>query len=383
MEYIAPGSLGLFDFHMNVLVYKSQWIDRSLPKYIGLRMSSLLSQELGQMDSSSQLSKSACVIDVIYAFAKNARWHSSRLFIEALSLHIYARYQFICPKTIELASDLLGNTTTLTSEADRCFLLNYLSVWYDYPFAESSEIVCGLSNDWYEDLKNIHKTSSNSAAFEVLGWFKGLQSQQSLWQVDEQKFQMISSSTLEAGFVPGRLFSDFFEELQDPKPKNSLSERFKDCQKYGIVFRVEDEGKSYDLSIDGQRLTARFVVSQSQNLSLQEFLEWCEPWQRCFFQTPSPQRKLILSGLVRSENLPKISVFGEFIACLEDEFPEDFCRDYLISALKVQTSNWTRAALLVAGKHLIDQEILDETAARLLDLPSNDIQRLAADLLFT
>ena len=106
-------------------------------------------------------------------------------------------------------------------------------------------------------------------------------------------------------------------------------------------------------------------------------------WQRCFFQTPSPQRKLILSGLVRSENLPKISVLGEFIACLEDEFPEDFCRNYLISALNVQASNWTRAALLVAGKHLIDQEILDETAASLLDLPSNDIQRLAADLLFT
>lgn len=373
----------MFDFHMDNLVYKSQWIERSLPKYIGLRISNLLSSELAHLDYLSQLSKTAGVIDIIYAFAKNARWHASEFFLEALSFQIYARYQFRCTKTIELASDLLGNTTTLSSQADRCFLINYFSVWYDYPFSESSERTCGISNDWYENLKNNDKTPHCDGAFEMLTTFKALKSQQKLWHVDELKLQVVSTSSLEGNLIPGSLFLDFFKELREASPRTPLSDRFIDCEKSGIIFRVEEERQTYDLSIDGQKLTARFVVSQSHSLTLTEFLEWCEPWQRCFLQTSSPQRKFILSSLVQSEALPKMSVFGEFLSSLEEEFGEGFCRNYLIESLESQTSNWLRGALLVAGKHLLDQEILNQTAASLLDLPSNEIQRLAADVLFT
>ncbi|MEI8025761.1 MAG: hypothetical protein WCI18_05355 [Pseudomonadota bacterium] len=382
MEHIESRSLVLFDFHMNNLVYKSQWIERSLPKYIGLRIDSLLSSELIHLDSVSQLSKTAAVIDIIYAFAKNARWHSSEFFLEAISSQIDVRYQFRCPKTLDLAFDLLGNSSLISAEADRCFLIHYFSVWYEYPFSESSERICGLSHDWYENLKKNQRNPHHNAALEMLGWFKALQSQQSLWQVDELKLQVVSTYNLEGNLVPGTLFSDLFKELREADPRTPLSDRFINCEKSGIVFRVEEEGQTYDLSIDGQRLTARFAVSQGQSLSLLEFLQWCEPWQRCFLQTPSSHRKFILSSLVQSEIFPKMSVFGEFIASLEEEFGDEFCRNYLIQSLENQTSNWLRAALLVAGKHLLDQDILNQTAASLLDLPSNEIQRLAADVLF-
>ncbi len=372
----------MFDFHMSNLVYKSQWVERSLPKYIALRMSSLLNSELSRLDSISQLSKTAGVIDIIYAFAKNARWHASPCFLESISQHIYSRYQFHCPQTMDLAAELLGNTTTLSAEADRCFLVTYFLAWHDFSFPESSERICGVSRDWYGDFIDNESLNNPIEANKILEWFKSLHARQSLWQADELKLQIDCSSSIDGELIPGSLFLDLFKELRESNPKTPLSDRFLRCEKAGIIFRVEEGKRMYDLSIDGQKLTARFAVSQSQSLSLSEFMDWCEPWQRCFLQTPSPDRKLVLSGMIQSEMLPKISVLGEFVASLEEEFGEEFGRSYLIEALKSQPSNWLKAALLVAGRHLLEQDVLNQTAASLLDLPSNEIQRLAADVLF-
>lgn len=372
----------MFDFHMTNLVYKSQWVERSLPKYITLRLGDALALELANGDFFAQLSKTATVIDIIYAFAKNARWHKSKCFLQALAVQIQARYNFRCPQTMELAADLLGNTTTLDPEVERCFLISYFSAWHDFSFPESSERFCGLSRDWYEGLQRAENQGVPLEAFEILHWFRELQGSKILWQADEAKIQLEAGSSFDHRALPGDVFTLLFRELEDSKSKPELSDKLQKFEKAGLVFRLEEENLPFSLSIDAQKLTARFAVSQSSSLTLPEFLSWCEPWQRCFLQSRSAQRKFILSELLQSGSLPKMSVLGEFIACLEEELGEDCARSYLIEALSSQSSHWQRAALLAAGRHLLDQDFLYKTAASLLEQPSDEIQRLAADVIF-
>jgi len=367
---------------MTNLVYKSQWVERSLPKYITLRLGDALALELAKIDFFAQLSKTATVIDIIYAFAKNARWHKSKCFLQALAFQIQARYNFRCPQTMELAADLLGNTTTLDPEVERCFLISYFSAWHDFSFPESSERFCGLSRDWYEGLQRAENQGVPLEAFEILHWFRELQGSKILWQADEAKIQLEVGSAVNNRASPGEVFSHLFKELEDCKYKPEIPDILQKFEKAGFVFRLEEENLPFSLSIDAQKLTARFAVSQSSSLTVPEFLSWCEPWQRCFLQSQSAHRKFILSELLQSGSLPKMSVLGEFITCLEEELGEEYARSYLIEALSSQTSHWQRAALLAGGRHLLDQDFLYKTAASLLEQPSDEIQRLAADVIF-
>ena len=383
----------MFDFELGNLVFKSQWIERTLPNYIPLRIAQAVAEDVDH--SNTQLTINSVVIDIIYAFAKNSRWHTSPIFLEALSLHIEGRYRVSCGKALEVAADLLGNSSLSSEDADRFFSIAYLSVWHNFPFPESSERFCGLSPDWYESLKERAHLPSYFAAASLMEWFIELQNTNSMWQADELRMMADANLNPEHHGGNGEFFSDLFVALNSQGSSDLDSEAIKKLEKAGLIFRLEEDKQLFSLSIDGQKLTARYQVFQSSfhfhstalfsapSHALSEFQGWCEPWQRCFLQTSGPSRRPLVQAMIDTRQLPKISVTSEFMDCLVAEFGKEFTRNFLIEGLSSHSSNWVRAAMLASGKHLLDDETVNATAISLFDVPSDEIQRMAADVLFS
>ena len=379
----------MFNFELGNLVFKSQWIERSLPNYIPLRIAQAVTENVNH--SSTQLTINSVVIDVIYAFAKNSRWHTSPLFLEALSLQIERRYGVVCDTALDIASDLLGNSSLESEDADRLFSKAYLSVWHNFPFRESSEGFCGLSHDWYESLKDKAHLPGYFAPSSLMEWFVDLQNSNSMWKADELRMMVDANLDLDHQEVNGQFFSNLFLTINSESESGLDSDAIKKLERAGLIYRLREEKQLFSLSIDGQKLTARYQVFQSffdsQSASfypaLSEFQGWCEPWQRCFLQSSGPCRRPLVQAMIATNQLPKISVIAEFVGCLLDEFGIEFTRNFLTDGLSSHASNWVRAVMLASGKHLLDDETIKATAISLFDVPSDEIQRMAADVLFS
>lgn len=370
----------MFDLEFGNLVHKSQWIDRSLPKYIPSRVAHAVSSKLG--DSSLQLTINSVVIDVIFAFAKNARWHSSPLFLEALSEHLLVRYGVRCPEAFDVAGELLGNSSLSSSEADRMFSVNYLASWHSFSFPESSERLCGIGPEWYETLKECAGLSDYFVPASIMEWFVELQNSKNLWQADEQKMILDSNLNIDLMRAPGAFFSNLFLTLGCGDQSGLDADAIQRLERAGFIYRLEEENHLFSLSVDGQKLTARFMVFRSSTTNISVFLGWCEPWQRCFLETASSARRQLLEAMINLKQLPKVSVIGEFVTSLVEEWGRDFAAGFVNDCLSSHSSMWTRAAMLASSRNLLDQETIQKTALSLFEVPSDEIQRLAADVLF-
>ena len=378
----------MLELSVDLVLAKYLWIEQNLPKYVTTRLSKTLLSE-NYLKPQSQVSNNAIVIDVIYAFVKNSNWHSSSLFQEALSQHLLDRYDAFVPNTIDAASDLLGSSSSLRlDDPNKHFLISYLTAWHHFPFSFDSEKYCGVGSAFYQSIRERSNDYVNPTLLELLAWFSERMKLDQMWQADEWRLAIDLFPEEPEHPVFGKIFEHIFSltEIQNSSnligPTQNLALESTKLQKLGVIFQADESGKKFGLSKVGQQLTARYAAKVFKDDIETKFLDWCEAWQKAALIRKGELRDRILQSLLQTRKLPKLSAIQEYIRALEEEFKNEFVRDYVVNLLDDDLTIWVKTAILASSKHLIDEQDLPKYAASLIDSPSTEVQRSAADILF-
>jgi hypothetical protein len=378
----------MLELSVDLVLAKYLWIEQNLPKYVTTRLSKTLLGE-NSVQLQSQVSINAIVIDVIYAFVKNSNWHSSSLFHEALTQHLLDRYEVFVPNTIDAARDLLGNSTSMRlDDPNKQFLVSYLTAWHHFPFSLDSEKYCGLGSAFYNSIRERSSDYVDPTLLELLTWFSERIKLDQMWQADEWRLAIDLYPEEHDQPVFGKIFEHILALTETRKSSSHtgqtqyLALESTKLQKLGVIFQADESGKKFGLSKVGQQLTARYAAMVFKDNIETNFLDWCEPWQKASLVQKGELRGRILQSLLQNHTLPKLSAIQEYIRALEEEFKNEFVKEYVVNLLDGDLGIWVKTAILASSKHLLDEQDLPKYAASLIDSPSTDVQRAAADILF-